>query len=149
MTKDTIFYIRKLLNSENIDKSIKEQNVLKNLGSWLGIITLSKNRPILAKDLDMKELIIDAYENGKLNIIIIFISKILEHSAKTKVFHPKNPWIQAILSLLAEISIKPNLKNKIKIEIDNLFQKLELDMVTPTSKLLDNKKICQNSSDFS
>jgi CCR4-NOT transcription complex subunit 1 len=77
MTKDTIFYIRKLLNSENIDKSIKEQNVLKNLGSWLGIITLSKNRPILAKDLDMKELIIDAYENGKLNIIIIFISKIL------------------------------------------------------------------------
>ena len=149
MTKDTIFYIRKLLNSENLDKSIKEQNVLKNLGSWLGIITLSKNRPILAKDLDMKELIIDAYENGKLNIIIIFISKILEHSAKTKVFHPKNPWIQAILSLLAEISIKPNLKNKIKIEIDNLFQKLEFDMISPTSKLLDNKKVCQNSADFS
>ncbi len=149
MTKDTIFYIRQLLNSENLDKSIKEQNALKNLGSWLGIITLSKNRPILAKDLDMKELIIDAYENGKLNIIIIFISKILEHSAKTKVFHPKNPWIQAILSLLAEVSNKSNLKNKIKIEIDNLFQKLELDMVPPTSKLLDNKKVCQNSSDFS
>ena len=150
MNKDTIFYIRKLLNSENLEKSIGEQNVLKNLGSWLGIITLSKNRPILAKDLDMKELILDAYENGKLNIIIIFISKIIEHSAKTKVFNPKNPWIQAILSLLQEVKLIPNLKTKIKFEIENLFKKLELDNSTiTTSKLLDNRKVCQNSSDFS
>ena len=150
MNKDTIFYIRKLLNSENLEKSNSEQNILKNLGSWLGIITLSKNRPILAKDLDMKELILDAYENGKLNIIIIFISKIIEHSAKTKVFNPKNPWIQAILSLLQEVKLIPNLKNKIKFEIENLFKKLELDNSSiTTSKLLDNRKVCQNSSDFS
>ena len=150
LNKDTIFYIRKLLNSENLEKNIDKQNALKNLGSWLGIITLSKNRPILAKDLDMKELILDAYENGKLNIIIIFISKIIEHSAKTKVFNPKNPWIQAILSLLQEVKLITNLKTKIKLEIENLFKKLELDNSTITSsKLLDNRKVCQNSSDFS
>ena len=101
LIRDTIIFIKKLLNSENIAKDMKEKNILKHLGSWLGIISIAKNKPILAKDLDLKEIIFDAYENGKLGPIITFVCKILEHSVKTKVFHPKNPWIQALLSVLA------------------------------------------------
>ena len=149
LIKDTIFFIKKLLVSENLEKELKERNVLKNLGSWLGIMTLSKNRPILAKDLDLKEIIFDAYEKGKLSAITNFVARIIEHSAKTKVFHPKNPWIQAILLLLSEIHSKPNLKQNLKFEIDNLFKKLDLDISSyPPGKLLDNYKVSPNSPDF-
>jgi CCR4-NOT transcription complex subunit 1 len=77
LIRDTIIFIKKLLNSENIAKDTKEKNILKNLGNWLGILTLAKNRPILAKDLDLKELIFDAYENGRLGPIVTFVCKIL------------------------------------------------------------------------
>lgn len=149
LIKDTISFIKKLLVSENLAKDPREKNVLKNLGSWLGIMTLAKNKPILAKDLDLKEIIFEAYENGKLGAIIIFVGRILEHSAKTKVFHAKNPWIQAILSLLAELNFKPFLKHNMKFEIENIFKKLEVELSNyPQSRLLDAIIVCQNSLDF-
>lgn len=149
LIKDTIIFIKKLLNSENIAKETKEKNLLKHLGSWLGIMTLAKNRPILAKDLDLKELIFDAYENGRLGPIITFVCKILEHSVKTKVFHPKNPWIQALLSVMAELHYRPNLKNNLKFEIDNIYKKLELELSTyPQTRVLDGIIVCKDSLDF-
>jgi CCR4-NOT transcription complex subunit 1 len=148
--KDTVSFIKRLLLSENIAKDSKEKNVLKNLGSWLGIMTLAKNKPILAKDLDLKEIIFDAYENGKLGAIITFICRILDNSAKTKVFHPKNPWIQAILSVIAELYYKPHLKNPLKFEIEKIFKTtLELDLNNfPQSRLLDALIVCKDSPDF-
>jgi hypothetical protein len=48
LIKDTIYLIKKLLNSETI-KENAERNYLKNLGSWLGIMTLAKNKPIITR----------------------------------------------------------------------------------------------------
>lgn len=149
LIKDTIIFIKKLLNSENIAKETKEKNILKHLGSWLGIMTLAKNKPILAKDLDLKEIIFDAYENGKLGPIITFVCKILEHSVKTKVFHPKNPWIQALLSVLAELYFRPSLKNNLRFEIDNIFKKLDLELSNyPQTRFLEGLIVCKDSLDF-
>ena len=112
-------------------------------------MTLAKNRPILAKDLDLKELIFDAYENGKLGPIVTFVCKIMEHSMKTKVFHPKNPWIQALLSVLAELYQRPNLKNNLKFEIDNIFKKFDLDLTSyPASRVLESINVFKDSPDF-
>lgn len=149
LIKDTIHYINKLLQSDTIEKDLKEKTALKNLGSWLGYMTLAKNKPILAKDLDLKEIIFNAYENGKLSYIVTFISKILEHSAKTKVFHAKNPWMQAILTLFTELVCMPNLKPNLSFEIENLFKKIEIDLKNyPKSKLLEKLTLPPNSPDF-
>jgi hypothetical protein len=149
MIKDTVSFIKKLLLSENIARDPKEKKVLTNLGSWLGNLTIAKNKPVLAKDLDLKEIIFEAYENGKLTAIVAFVCKILEHSAKTKVFHPKNPWIQALLSVLAELYFKPSLKTNLKFEIENIFKRLELDLSSfPQTRVLDNLNVCSNSQDF-
>ena len=149
LIKDTMIFIKKLLNSENIAKEIKEKNILKNLGNWLGIMTLAKNKPILAKDLDLKELIFDAYENGRLGPIVTFVCKILEHSLKTKVFHPKNPWVQALLSVLAELYHRPNLKNTLKFEIDNIFKKIDLDLSSyQQTRILEAITYIKDSPDF-
>ena len=149
LIKDTIHFIHKLLKSDTVDKDMKEKAFLKNLGSWLGLMTVNKNKPILAKDLDLKEVIFEAYTDGKLTAIVCFVSKILEHSVKTKVFHAKNPWLQAILSLLSELRSKPNLKQNLVFEIESLFNKLGIDRDSyPKSKLLDRLKPPENSPDF-
>ena len=94
LINDTISTIKKLLTSETILDPSK-RNFLKHLGNWLGMMTLAKNKPIFAKDLDLKEIIFDAYETGKLMAVVPLVIKILESSSKTKVFHSKNPWILA------------------------------------------------------
>jgi len=141
--------IKKLIISEKLLKDNTEKNILKHLGSWLGIMTLARNKPILSKDLELKELIYDAYQNGKLTAIIPFICRILEHSFKTKVFHPKNPWIQAIMAILIELFHKNQLKINIRFEIENIFKKLEIDMnQVNQTRILENYVVNQNSPDF-
>jgi hypothetical protein len=92
--------------------------------------------------------IFDAYETGKLIAVVPLITKILEHTAKNKVFHVKNPWINALLLVLNEIYNKPNLKSNLKYEIEYLFKKLEVERF-PESKYLDKFQTMPNSPDFS
>ena len=146
---DTLRYIHKILMSKTLEDQ-KERTVLKNLGNWLGRLTLSRNKPILAKDLDFRDLIQNAYEKGTLNVIIPFISKILEHSANTKVFNLKNPWLNSVLTILNSIFIKPGLRPNLKFEIEELFKKLGIKEPNkfPTNNFLDNKIPSKNSQDF-
>lgn len=67
--------------------NFSDRSLLKNLGHWLGMITLAKNRPILLDDIDLKMLLVEAYNKGhqELLFIVPFIAKILESCAKSKV----------------------------------------------------------------
>jgi CCR4-NOT transcription complex subunit 1 len=56
--------VGKLLRSQKITTSTSERSLLKNLGSWLGQITLARNRPILQIMLDCKELLFQGYKRN-------------------------------------------------------------------------------------
>ncbi|KAL9650796.1 hypothetical protein ABK040_001846 [Willaertia magna] len=126
--RQTYESIQALLKSERITTSLSERSLLKNLGSWLGLQTLAKNKPVLQKDLDIKALLFDAYEKGKLLAVIPFIGKILNHCAKSKVFAPPNPWVMGIVSLLVEIHSIPILKLNLKFEVEMLCKTLKLSI---------------------
>lgn len=51
---NTLEAIHAFLKSDTIITSSEEKQALKNLGNWLGILTLSKNKPLLQKDLGLK-----------------------------------------------------------------------------------------------
>lgn len=55
--KSVFHNVGKLLRSQKIITSTSERSLLKNLGSWLGKITLGRDKPVLQRDLDMKELL--------------------------------------------------------------------------------------------
>lgn len=54
LVAQTVENVKVLLKSERITTSIQERSLLKNLGSWLGYLTLAKNKPLLQKDLAVK-----------------------------------------------------------------------------------------------
>lgn len=132
--------IRALLDSEKIKTSISERSLLKNLGSWLGHLTIEKNKPILQKDLDLKNLLFDAYENGKLIAVIPFVCKVLNHCQNSKVIKPPNPWVMGLISLLAEIHALPELKLNLKFEVEMLCKNLNLVLSQiETKNMLENR----------
>jgi CCR4-NOT transcription complex subunit 1 len=67
--------------------NFSDRSLLKNLGHWLGMITLAKNKPILLDDIDLKYLLVEAYNKGHQELLfcVPFIAKILESCAKSKV----------------------------------------------------------------
>jgi len=125
---------------------IQERSLLKNLGSWLGLITISQNKALRARQLDLKVILIDAYERGRLIAILPFVAKILEACPKSRIFRPPNPWLMAIIALLREISEIENLKMNLKFEIEVLFNLLELkpSEITP-SELLKHRRAASSA----
>ncbi|KAJ7950880.1 putative CCR4-NOT transcription complex protein [Quillaja saponaria] len=140
-----------LLGSELIKSSSEERSLLKNLGSWLGKLTIGRNQVLRAREIDPKSLIMEAYEKGLMIAVIPFTSKILEPCQSSIAYQPPNPWTMGILGLLAEIYSMPNLKMNLKFDIEVLFKNLGVDTkdVTPTSLLKDRKREIEGNPDFS
>lgn len=104
----TLQNARVLLGSAKIRSSSSQRSLLKNLGSWLGQarwllpnlytpgpatsprlvrraqITLARNRALLMRDIDIKELICDAFERGLLIAVVPFVAKIIESCAQAR-----------------------------------------------------------------
>jgi CCR4-NOT transcription complex subunit 1 len=129
--------VRILLESGKIVSSSSERLLLKSLGSWIGALTLARNKPLLRKELDIKELLLDAYSNGRLIAVVPFVSKLLVMSKGSLVFKPTNPWLAAILRLLKEIYSVPDLKLNVKFELPLLTKELGIDAneIEPSQQL--------------
>ncbi|KAI7825698.1 CCR4-Not complex component, Not1-domain-containing protein [Gamsiella multidivaricata] len=134
---ETYVNIKILINSEKTVQSSSDRTLLKNLGSWLGGMTLARNKPIKHKNLAFKELIIEGYDSNRLIVVIPFVCKVLEQCKKSKVFKPPNPWLVAILRLLVELFQFADLTLQLKFAIEVLCKSLELDLkeIEPTSIL--------------
>lgn len=137
--QETLIRAEELLNSEQTIQSSNQRTLLKNLGSWLGALTLAKNKPIKHKNVSFKDLLIEGYDSNRLIVAIPFVCKVLEQCAKSRIFKPPNPWLMAILRLLVELYQFAELKLNLKFEIEVLCKNLgvELKDVQPTTILRD------------
>ena len=142
--RETFVKSSALLNSERTMQSSAERATLKNVGSWLGTITLARDRPILHNYLSFKDLLIEGYDHGRLIVAIPFVCKILEPCTKSKIFKPPNPWLMAIIGLLAELYHFAELKLILKCEIEVLCKSLEINLDTiETTAILRNRQLAE------
>jgi CCR4-NOT transcription complex subunit 1 len=116
--------IGKLLRSQKITNSSSERSYLKNLGIWLGQITLARNRPIKQIMLDCKELLLQGYETGKLIAVAPFLAKTLEGAKSSIIFRPPNPWLMGLLGVFRSVYNVDGLKMNIKFEVEVLCKNL-------------------------
>jgi CCR4-NOT transcription complex subunit 1 len=120
--------IGKLLRSPKITTSSSERGYLKNLGIWLGQITLARNRPIKQIMLDCRELLLQGYETGKLIAVAPFLAKTLEGAKNSVVFRPPNPWLVGILGVFRSVYNVDGLKINIKFEVEVLCKNLSIKL---------------------
>lgn len=150
---DSVYHnIGKLLRSPKITTSSSERSYLKNLGIWLGQITLSRNRPILQLMLDCKELLLQGYETGKLIAVAPFLAKTLEGAKNSIVFRPPNPWLMGLLAVFRSVYNVEGLKMNIKFEVEVLCKNLgiKLEDIPLRSTILANRiaPIKERNPDF-
>ncbi|XP_020949619.1 CCR4-NOT transcription complex subunit 1 isoform X8 [Sus scrofa] len=142
---ETYRNIKVLLTSDKAAANFSDRSLLKNLGHWLGMITLAKNKPILHTDLDVKSLLLEAYVKGQQELLYVvpFVAKVLESSIRSVVFRPPNPWTMAIMNVLAELHQEHDLKLNLKFEIEVLCKNLALDIneLKPGNLLKDKDRL--------
>lgn len=93
LLETTYKYIRILLRSDRIRTQSGERSLLKNLGSWLGRLTITRNKPVRHRDLDIKGILYEAYEQGKMIAVLPFINKVREDHTPQSHTQPNGlPW---------------------------------------------------------
>ncbi|KAJ2156992.1 CCR4-NOT core subunit cdc39 [Coemansia sp. RSA 552] len=126
--RETLVSIARLLNAESTIHSSRDRGYLKNLGAWLGGMTLARDQPILRENVSFKELLCEGYQAKRLIVAIPFVCKVLEQAARSTVFHAPSPWLMGIMGVLAELYATADLKLNLTFEIEVLCKALNLDV---------------------
>jgi CCR4-NOT transcription complex subunit 1 len=136
--RETYVSLSRMLNSEATMQNSTERIHLKNLGGWLGLLTLARDRPIRHRNIAFKQLLIEAHDTKRLIIVIPFVCKVLTQGASSTVFRPPNPWLMDIIHLLIELYHNAELKLNLKFEIEVLCKGLNLDhkSIEPSGEIL-------------
>ncbi|KAF2791533.1 Not1-domain-containing protein [Melanomma pulvis-pyrius CBS 109.77] len=124
--RETYITVVRMLNSDGPLGST-ERTHLKNLGGWLGSLTIARDQPIKFRNISFKDLLIEGYDTDRLLIVIPFTCKVLVQAAKSTVFRPPNPWLMEIIRVLMELYHYADLKLNQKFEIEVLCKGLDLD----------------------
>lgn len=128
--RETYVSVAKLLNSDVTLNSSTDRSHLKNLGAWLGSLTIAKDKPVKHKNIHFKGLLLEGHDAQRLMVTIPFTCKVLVQATKSTVFKPPNPWLMDILGLLLELYQFAELKLNLKFEIEVLCKDLDLDHKT-------------------
>lgn len=141
--RETFVAIEALLRSPKTLQQSGDRLFLKNLGIWLGTLTLARDRPILHGQLDLKGVLLDAVVSSRLIVVIPFACKVLEQAAYSRVFRPFNPYLMGCIRLLVELYKYADLKLNLKFEIEVLCKSLGLDVkdIKPSAYLKDRTRI--------
>ncbi len=120
-----------------------ERTHLKNLGGWLGLLTLARDRPIKHKSIAFKQLLIEAHDTKRLIVVIPFVCKVLIQGRTSTIFRPPNPWLMDIIHFLIELYHNAELKLNLKFEIEVLCKGLSLDhkSIEPSGEILNRVPI--------
>lgn len=89
-----------MLRSDKAATNFSDRTLLKNLGHWLGLCTIGKNRPIIKTDLDLKSLLLEAYFKGQQDLLFVvpFIAKVMESIENSKVWNNFEVYSMKVLS---------------------------------------------------
>ena len=117
------------------NQSTQDKNLLKNLGNWLGLCLLAKDKVITHSEIAIRELLLESWEDNYTNLSIPFICKIINYTKESSLLKIPNLWTNSILELLKEMNeLGTNPENsskwplKLTFEIEVLFKNLKLSL---------------------
>lgn len=136
--RETYVSVTRMLNSDGTMSNSTDRTHLKNLGGWLGLLTLARDKPIKHRNIAFKQLLIEAHDTKRLILVIPFVCKVLIQGADSVVFRPPNPWLMDIINLLIDLYHHAELKLNLKFEIEVLCKGLNLDhkSIEPSGEIL-------------
>lgn len=130
----TLLEVQRLL--QGFKDTTSERSHIKNLGSWLGKITLAHDKPLKRDQVALKYLLVEAFDYNTLHVVIPFACKVLDQASFSKIFRPPNPWTLGIVKVLVELYKCADLKLNLKFEIEVLLNALDLKLADVEPSLL-------------
>ena len=119
--RETFVSVHRILNAESTMQSASERKKMKNLATWLGSLTLSRDKPIKFKNISFLDLLIEGLETQRLLLVIPFTCSVLAQGIRSVIFKPPNPWVDEIFAALVELYTHFDIATNQKFDIEVLL----------------------------
>lgn len=107
---DTSIQVTQELLTSDI-KVLNEQHLfLKNMGGWLGLLTIGQDICLSQLHLNLTDVLLSSFYHKRLWYVYEFVCFLLRGCKESQVIKPPQPWLVALLSLLKEIYMVPGIK---------------------------------------
>jgi len=126
--RETYVSVQRTLNAEATMQHASERKKLKNLASWLGSLTIARDKPLKHKNVSFVDLLIEGLDTQRLLLVIPFTCNVLVRGAESVVFKPPNPWVNEIISVLLELYKHCDITTNQKFDIEKLLGAFELNL---------------------
>lgn len=115
--------------------SASDRTLLKNMGSWIGRLTLANDKPLRRDQVALKFLLVEGFDFKTLPLVIPFVCKILDQAQYSAILRPPNPWILGVMKVLVELYSCADLKLNLKFEIEVLLNSfgMKIDDLEPAT----------------
>lgn len=130
--QQSLISLREQLESGQEESSEKK---LRALGSWIALMTVGIGQPLRKTHLCLEELLLQAYELGRLWQAVPFVCDFLRVALGERIFRYPNPWTAHLLALVHEIAALPGLDWKLILMADNLRADCSLPEIAPSALL--------------
>ena len=127
VTRESYVCAFRMLNAESTMNSSSERSLLKNMGMWIGSVTLGRNQPVRFRNISFRDLLVQAHDSARLVVAIPFTCNVLSMASDSTLFRPPCAWTLEILQILVELYHFGELKLQLKFEIEILCKKLGVD----------------------
>ena len=118
--RETYVSVQRMLNAESTMQSPSERKNLKNLSTWLGSLTIARDKPIIHKNISFLDFLIEGLDTQRLILVIPFTCNVLAQGTRSIVFKPPNPWVVEVIAALLELYFHFDIKLNQKFEIEVL-----------------------------
>ncbi|KAK0407720.1 hypothetical protein QR680_003550 [Steinernema hermaphroditum] len=153
MREETYAYVKKLLNRQNcIISGFNDRQVLKNLGAWIGFMTVAKDYPIFDRELNIRELLETALTKGDtaLCVVVPFVTRIMRSCRLSLLLSPDSAWSRSIIRILVAIHRCQPVKMNIKFEVALLLRAFGMNIEdVETEDCLDSARFTERRLNFS
>uniref|UniRef100_A0A1I8A0Q1 Mediator of RNA polymerase II transcription subunit 12 n=1 Tax=Steinernema glaseri TaxID=37863 RepID=A0A1I8A0Q1_9BILA len=156
MREQIYSHVKELLSRQScLVSGFDDRKALKNFGSWLGFMTIAKERPILDRELNIKELLETALANGNTALcgVVPFVTRVMQSCrlslASFSIFSPASAWTRSIIRILTAIHQSDEVKMNIKFDVAVLLRALGVNIEdVETEECLDPARATQRRMDF-
>lgn len=96
------FLLLKSMLNYNVERKVEAQ-FAQSLGTFLGILTIARDKIFTVETFNVKEFIMLCIEKRRIVLCVLFTVNFLIEGKKSKIFVPNNPWLMKIIEILNEI----------------------------------------------
>ncbi|KAI6193425.1 Not1 [Aphelenchoides besseyi] len=127
---ESVKVVNEILHANIVNGKVKEK--LRSIGTFIGLLTLARDIPILASTADFKRMLVDAMaskNSQRICLMVVLITHLLKYCERSIIFKKDCTWVSRIIALLREIHNADGTDVFVCLEIERFLENLD----NPTS----------------